>query len=115
MHKANSIVINASRDRIFEVAADLSRWPEILPHYRYIEYLEKGDDRNVVKMAAVRDGIPIAWVSEQIIDRETPQIIFRHLRAWTKGMEVVWRFSGDPAGPVGVEIVHDLKFRIPLL
>ena len=70
MHTGNSILMRAPRERIFETAADLSRWPEILPHYRYIHYYERSPERNVVKMAAVRSGIPISWVSEQRIDRD---------------------------------------------
>jgi len=61
-------------------------------------------------MAATRSGIPVSWVSEQVVDRERMEIRFTHLRAWTKGMEVVWTFHETPAG-VRVEIVHDLKFR----
>ena len=110
MHTATSILMNAPRDRIFEVAANLEDWPRLLPHYRYIKYLERGPERNVVEMAAVRDGIPISWLSEQMIDRTRLQVRFTHLRAWTKGMLVVWSFRETPAG-VLVEIAHDLKFR----
>ena len=109
-----SIVMRAPKERIFETAADLSGWPRILPHYRYIHYYEKGLTRNVVKMAAKRTGIPIAWTSEQIIDRERLEVRFTHLKAFTKGMHVVWRFNDTPEG-VHVEIVHDLKFRVPAL
>src|SRR5260221_24054 len=42
MHTANSIVMNAPKPRIFEVAADLEKWPNFLPHYRYIQYLDRG-------------------------------------------------------------------------
>jgi ribosome-associated toxin RatA of RatAB toxin-antitoxin module len=114
MHTANSIIIRAPKSAIFETAANLELWPKILPHYRYIRYLERSPDRNLVVMAAVRSGIPISWTSEQIIDRERCEIHFRHLKAWTKGMHVVWKLMETPAG-VLVEIVHDLKFRIPLL
>lgn len=114
MHTATSIVIHAPRERIFETAADLALWPAILPHYRYIHFYEKSPTRNVVKMAATRSGIPIAWTSEQIVDRERCEVRFTHLRAWTKGMHVVWTFKETPAG-VLVEIVHDLAFRWPPL
>lgn len=102
------------RSIIFETAADLSRWPEFLPHYRYIRYFEKSPERNVVKMAAVRSGIPISWVSEQWIDRERCEVRFRHLKAFTKGMEVVWTFE-ETGGGVRVTILHDLEFRIRAL
>src|SRR5882724_10612276 len=114
MHKTNSITMRAPKKSIFETAANLELWPKILPHYRYIRYLERSPDRNVVVMAATRSGIPISWTSEQIIDRDRLQIRFHHLKAFTKGMHVVWTFQDAPDG-VLVEIRHDLAFRVNLL
>jgi hypothetical protein len=114
MHTGNSIIIQAPKTKIFETAANLALWPTILPHYRYIRYLDRGLDRNLVIMAARRLGLPISWTSEQIIDRKRLEIHFHHLKAWTKGMHVIWSFRDTPAG-VLVEIVHDLRFRIRLL
>ncbi len=62
-------------------------------------------------MAATRSGIPISWTSEEIIDRERFEVHFHHLKAWTKGMRVVWTFKPISNG-VLVEISHDLNFRI---
>jgi ribosome-associated toxin RatA of RatAB toxin-antitoxin module len=106
--------MQAPKASIFETAANLELWPKILPHYRYIRYLERSSNYNVVVMAAMRSGIPISWTSEQIIDREKCEIHFRHLKAWTKGMHVVWTFTDRPDG-VLVEISHDLQFRIRAL
>ena len=111
--------MHAPRERIFETAANLEDWPRILPHYRSIRYLERGEpqgkaenERNVVVMAASRDGIPISWTSEQIIDRARQEVRFTHLKAFTKGMHVVWTFTDLPEdGGVRVEILHDLRFR----
>ncbi|PYI59374.1 MAG: hypothetical protein DMC59_06015 [Verrucomicrobia bacterium] len=114
MHRTNSIAIRAPKMVIFETAANLELWPKILPHYRYLRFLERGTDRNVVVMAAQRSGIPISWTSEQIIDRNRLEIHFHHLKAWTKGMRVVWTFSEISDG-VLVTISHDLRFRIPIL
>jgi ribosome-associated toxin RatA of RatAB toxin-antitoxin module len=113
MYKSSSIIIRAPKISIFETAANLELWPEILPHYRYIRFLERGPNRNVVVMAARRSGIPISWTSEQIIDRDKCEIHFHHLKAWTKGMRVVWTFQETPDG-VLVRIMHDLKFRVNL-
>jgi hypothetical protein len=65
-------------------------------------------------MAATRSGIPISWTSEQIIDRDRLEIHFHHLKAFTKGMCVVWTFRDAPTG-VLVEIKHDLAVRVNLL
>jgi len=114
MHKTNSIIMRAPKMSIFETAANLELWPKILPHYRYIRYLERSPDRNIVEMAAVRSGIPIKWTSEEIIDRDRVEVRFHHLKAFSKGMRVVWTFEEKPDG-VLVTIVHDLHFRIPVL
>ena len=106
--------MHVPRPEIFETAANLELWPKILPHYRYIKYLERGPERNVVIMAATRSGVPISWMSEQIIDRKNMEVRFHHLKAFTKGMEVVWTFRETSSGVV-VEIAHDLKFRVPAL
>ena len=106
--------MHAPKMTIFETAANLELWPKILPHYRYIRFLARGTDRNIVVMAAERSGIPISWTSEQIIDRSRLEIRFHHLKAWTKGMRVVWTFS-DTSDGVLVTISHDLRFRIPVL
>jgi ribosome-associated toxin RatA of RatAB toxin-antitoxin module len=114
MYKTNSIIICAPRMAIFKTAANLELWPRILPHYRYIRYLEQSPSRNIVIMAATRSGIPISWTSEQIIDRDRVEVRFHHLKAFTKGMRVVWTFQEIPAG-VLVEIKHDLAFRVKIL
>lgn len=114
MHNSNSIVMCAAKTTIFETAANLELWPRILPHYRYIRYLERSPSRNIVVMAATRSGIPISWTSEQTIDRDRVEVRFHHLKALTKGMRVVWTFQEVAAG-VLVEIKHDLAFRVKLL
>jgi ribosome-associated toxin RatA of RatAB toxin-antitoxin module len=114
MHKTNAIVMHAPKRAIFETAANLELWPKILPHYRYIRFLERGPNRNIVVMAAHRSGIPIKWTSEEIIDPERVEIHFHHLKAFTKGMNVVWTFDERTDG-VLVTIAHDLNFRGKIL
>ncbi|MGF1655847.1 MAG: type II toxin-antitoxin system RatA family toxin [Verrucomicrobiales bacterium] len=115
MQQANSIIINASREKIFALTSDLNNWLELLPHYRSIEFLGEQNGHHLVKMAAVRSGIPISWVSEQWAEPDNFEIHFLHLKAWTKGMKVVWTMAPVAEGGVRVEIHHDLKFRVPAL
>lgn len=114
MNTTNSIVMQAPVDRIFETAADLSRWPEILPHYRWVTYLEKSPSKNVVKMAAKCGWIPIKWTSEHVIDRANREVRFHHLESFTRGMRVVWTFTPEEGG-VRVQIRHDMKPNIPIV
>ena len=114
MQTSNSILIQAPREAIFETAADLQQWPQILPHYRYIRFLNRRPDRCIVEMAARRSGIPISWTSEFVIDHEKMELRFLHLKAFTRGMRVIWTFRETPGG-VLVEISHALRFRVPTL
>jgi ribosome-associated toxin RatA of RatAB toxin-antitoxin module len=114
MQTGNSIIIHAPREVIFETIADLEQWPRLLPHYRHVYFLERYSDHSVVEMAATRSGIPISWTSELVVDRERMEIRFLHLKAFTRGMRVVWTFKETPAG-VLVEIQHQLRFRVQAL
>ena len=106
--------MNVPRERVFAAVQDLARWPELLPHYRYVRTLGSGEKGSIVQMAAIRSGIPISWVSEYWTDPRALTLHFRHLRQWTKGMKVVWTLTPTRDG-TRVEIVHDLRFRVPSL
>ena len=51
MYKSNSIIMRAPKISIFETAANLELWSEILPHYRYIRFVERSPNHNVVVIA----------------------------------------------------------------
>ena len=114
MHTASSIHIRAPREKIFATVSDLARWPQVLPHYRAIEFLGKQGERQIVRMCARRSGLPISWVSAYLADPQALELRFEHLEAWTKGMQVVWMLNPTRDG-CRVEIVHDLHFRVPWL
>ena len=115
MHTGNSIFIRAPSEAIFAAVSDLERWPKLLPHYRAIRFLERQNGRAIVYMAATRDpGLPISWVSAYEADATRLELRFEHLRAWTQGMKVVWTLTPTRDG-TRVEIMHDLRFRIPAL
>ena len=114
LHTATSILIKAPRERVFAMVSDLARWAEWLPHYRHIRFLGAGQRGQTVEMAALRSGIPISWTSEFWADPRALELHFLHLTKWTKGMAVVWTLTPTRDG-TRVEIVHHLRFRIPLL
>ena len=97
------------------MVSDLQRWEERLPHYRFIRFQGKDPEgRDLVQMSARRGPLPVTWWSAYRADSAALELRFEHLRAWTKGMLVVWTLSPTRDG-TRVEIVHDLKFRVPAL
>lgn len=112
-HMSSNTTIAAPAAAIYALAAATERWPHILPHYRYVRVLSERGATRVVEMGASRDGIPIAWTAEQTSDPEQPRIAFRHLRGWTRGMDVEWRFT-EGGGVTHVTIEHHLQFAFPI-
>ena len=62
MHRVNSILMQAPKMMIFETAANLELWPIILPHYRFVRFLERGHHRNLVIMAANLSLLQISFI-----------------------------------------------------
>lgn len=114
MRMRDEIAIAAPVSNIFERASATPDWPSMLPHYRYVRVLAVEGSRSIVEMAArrpldgLRFGIPVRWRAEQINDASVPQIYFRHLGGWTRGMEVYWRFTPQSDGTTLVQIDHEL-------
>lgn len=115
MRMRNEIVIDAQAQRIYEYASATQRWPQILPHYRFVRVLQSDGPRSILEMAARRSfdriglAIPVRWRAEQLNDARIPQIFFRHLDGWTKGMRVYWRFTSLEDGRTRVQIDHELR------
>jgi ribosome-associated toxin RatA of RatAB toxin-antitoxin module len=100
--------------RVFTLAAEIERWPEILPHYRYMRILEATERRKVAEFGASRDGWPAAWTAVQELYPEEGRITFEHIGGVTKGMWVEWRLA-DLGDRVHVAIHHELTYPVPLL
>jgi uncharacterized membrane protein len=109
----NVIEIAAPARAVYALASATEKWPEILPHYRYVRVLEDRGATRVVAMGAWQDVFPIRWVAEQTNDPDRPHIAFRHVRGWTRGMDVEWIFEEFARG-TRVTLEHRLKFLFPV-
>src|SRR2546422_11162425 len=110
MRTVDQTTIRAPVERAFEAASQVERWPELLPHYRWVRFLERREGGGIVEMAAWRPFGPLRyptwWVSEMTVDARGRQIRYRHVRGITRGMNVAWRFAPVDGG-VTVTIVHE--------
>ncbi|NIP80829.1 MAG: hypothetical protein GWM90_17075 [Gemmatimonadetes bacterium] len=112
MTRTDELVTSAPADIVFRVAADVERWPEILPHYRWVRFREKqGFGRGVVEMAAWRDfagplRYPTWWASRMDADPDVPIVRYHHVDGITRGMDVAWEFFPEDGG-TRVRIIHE--------
>ena len=103
-------LVRASPAVCFRVGADVERWPEILPHYRRVEFRRKDAfGTGIVEMAAWRDFGPLPyptwWVSEMRVAADEPAVYYRHIEGVTRGMDVKWEFHSH-AGGTRIRITH---------
>ena len=107
----DALTIHAPAALCFEVAADVERWPLILPHYRFVTFRDrKAFGTGVVEMSAYRDfagpvRYPTWWMSDMHVDAREPAVYYRHIDGITRGMEVKWSFDPVPGG-THVHISH---------
>jgi ribosome-associated toxin RatA of RatAB toxin-antitoxin module len=104
------LLVRAPSAHIFALAAEVERWPEHLPHYRYVRFRERSAIGGVVEMSANRMfgplGWPTWWTSVMEVHRgDVPAIRFRHIAGITTGMDVQWTFATE-AGGTRVAIEH---------
>ena len=114
MRMVHEAMIHAAPKAVFALAADVERWPELDPAYRWCRVLDRRPHRTVFEMAGRIRGLPVRWTAIQ--DRFLPEqrIVFRHIHGITTGMVVQWQLAEAPAG-AHVTLVHDLVMRWPLI
>lgn len=121
MHTEISIDVAAPPRTVFELARDITRWPELLPHYRKVTVQSRDGGRVIASMSAVRPvgkaGIPVRWRSEQWSDDSNVadlQLRFLHVAGATRGMDVRWHIRPTVAG-CRVTIEHDFRRHLPFV
>jgi len=102
----------APADVCFRIAADVERWPEFLPHYRWVRFRRRdGFASGLVEMAAWRPFGPLKyptwWMSEMNHDAAARVIRYRHVDGITRGMDVIWEVRPMDSGRTRLRIVHE--------
>ena len=107
--------MRAPYDVVFDLAAGVERWPEILPHYRYVRPVPDPKGERRFAMGARRGPLPVRWEAIQRPMRDDRRIEFVHTGGVTKGMWVAWHFADAPDGMLDVSIEHRLDLGWPVI
>jgi uncharacterized membrane protein len=114
MRSRIGIHVDAPLERIFPLAVEVERWPERLPHYRYVHRLPAENGERRFAMGARRGPIPVRWEAVQVPLPDERRIEFTHTGGVTRGMRVAWRFEPNEGG-WHVSIEHELELAWPLI
>lgn len=110
MRTVDELLVRVAPLTMFDLAREVERWPEHLPHYRYVRFRARSaDGGGVVDMSANRFFGPAPWPtwwrSEMAVDPTKLAVRFRHIAGITSGMDVEWTFDRAQTG-VHVRILH---------
>jgi len=112
------ITIRAPAELVFDLARDVERWPQLLPHYVSVSVEGHEGDAVIARFVARRElvpllglGIPVAWRARAWAEPDRHQLRFVHQGGATAGMDVRWLIE-PAAGGCRVTIVHDYRPRI---
>jgi ribosome-associated toxin RatA of RatAB toxin-antitoxin module len=119
MRSTIGVEIAAPAPLVFALARDVTRWPQLLPHYVRVDVEERLDDAAIVaRMVARRPlvpllglGLPVAWRSRAWAEPESLRLRFVHRGGATNGMDVTWRIEPMPGG-ARVSIDHEFRPRV---
>ena len=115
MRTTHDALIRAAPEAIFALAADVERWPELHPAYRWCRVLERTPSTVVFEMGGRIRGWPARWRARQERFPAEGRILFRHLAGITRGMVVEWQLRPEPENQTRVRIDHELVMTWPLV
>ena len=114
-----SIRVAAPCETVLPIAAQVERWPEPLPHYRYVRPMpaldgeEHGGERRFA-MGARSGPVPVRWEAVQRVLAAERRIEFRHTAGVTRGMLATWRIEPTDGGCTA-SIEHELTLGWPFV
>src|SRR5438132_407491 len=111
MRTVDTLWVAASPDRVYGHAADVERWPTILPHYRWVRLRERRPEGGgLVEMAAWRPFGPLRWptwwLSEMRLSPARREVRYQHIGGVTTGMAVLWSVIPEGSGSRAT-IIHE--------
>ena len=122
MRSSIGIEVAASASTVYNLAHEVERWPEMLPHYRSVTVRSRDHNGVVADLRATRRlgplRIPVGWRSRSWSDgsdADDLRLRFVHLAGPTRGMDVTWHIRPTGGTSCSAVIVHDFSRHLPLL
>lgn len=110
IHRAeHSCVVAAPAGIVYDLVADVTRWPVVFGPSVHVEVLERGADRERFQLWAIANGEVKNWTSQRTVDRVGLRIRFRQERSQppVASMGGEWEFVALAEDRTKVVLRHD--------
>ncbi|MDW3848640.1 aromatase/cyclase [Micromonospora sp. BRA006-A] len=108
-HMEHRITVAAPPHAVFDLVADVRRWPHVFPPTVHAEQVERLADGERIRIWATANGQPKTWLSRRRVDREGLRIAFRQevSQAPVAAMGGEWILTPAGGGSTEVRLLHD--------
>jgi ribosome-associated toxin RatA of RatAB toxin-antitoxin module len=112
IHLEHTIVIKTNIDKVYDIAENIEKFPDFMPHIKTSNIIKKQGNKREVEMTAVVNGIKSHWISASATDKNK-KITYKQVKGVCKVMGGEWRFNKVPQGTT-ITLIHnfDVGFSI---
>ncbi|HET9895094.1 MAG TPA: aromatase/cyclase [Streptosporangiaceae bacterium] len=109
----HEITIGAPAGQVYELIADVGKWPEIFPPTVHAEQAESDGDRELIRIWATANGKARSWTSKREHDPGKLTIAFRQAKSVhpVGGMGGQWIVEPVSRAQCRVRLLHDYSAR----
>jgi aromatase len=107
----HSIEVAAPADAVYRLIAEVENWPTLFPPTTHVEYAERGDRTERIRIWATANGQPKTWLSRRTLDPDARRIEFRQEVSTppVAAMGGTWIIEPLPEGGCRVRLLHDYR------
>ncbi len=108
-HSEHRVMVAADPDAVYEVIADVTRWPRIFGPTIHAERAEFDGRTEMIRLWATANGEPKTWVSRRELDARTRRVVFGQVTSQSPvaRMRGEWIVEPLPDGGTSVLLTHD--------
>ncbi|MDT3400783.1 aromatase/cyclase [Streptomyces sp. B1866] len=107
----HTITVAAPPDAVYELIADVGNWPRIFPPTIHVDYAQKGEHDEYIRIWATANGVAKNWTSRRILQPEQRRINFQQTVSAppVASMGGAWLIEEQPGGGSLVRLLHEYR------
>jgi aromatase len=107
----HEITINAPARTVYGLIADVANWPQIFPPSVHVEYVERAERSERIRIWATANGTAKTWISRRELDPDNLRVDFRQevSQPPVAGMGGVWIVEPVTEDSCRVRLLHDYR------
>src|SRR5579885_3480764 len=105
------IAVNAPAAQVYRLIADVAQWPRLFGPTVHVDYVERSEDQERIRIWATANGEVKSWVSRRTLDPAKLRIEFRQEVSAppVAAMGGAWLIEPAGEGRSVVRLLHDYR------